>query len=143
MKTLELGKAQHDQLPKSIMELLGIDQLGYNTLMYELGITYLELYLNDDDGLIRDFSTFKGFWNWWKIQYQLIDDVFVKKFSGADCSDRMVHNKLNDAYIEMHCSIEKHIDKVVYEKLQENRDRMTEDLVESKTRLWTGAKKRT
>ncbi len=109
------------------LSLLKLSPQKYNELVFETGISYLEKYLDGNQPLINDFATHRGFWNWWRMQYRIVDDLFNRRYI------RELHRstQLMEAYIQMHLSMDKHIDRVVWEMIEESRDQMIHQLIKT------------
>jgi hypothetical protein len=107
------------------MNLLQISPEKYNQLVFETGIGYLENYLNHSKLLVRDFSLHAGFWSWWKLQYRLVDEAFLRRYRNTNYPAR----QLVEFYIHSHLAMDKHIDRVVWKMVEEKRDEMIHKLI--------------
>ena len=110
---------------KQIEKLLQISPDKYNLLIFETGISYLESYLDKNVMLVRDFSLHAGFWSWWKLQYTLVDEAFVHRYQKSEAPT----GQLIEFYIHSHLAIDKHIDRVVWQMVEEKRDEMIQNLI--------------
>lgn len=110
---------------KQVIALFGISPEKYNQLTFETGISYLESYLDNSVLLVRDFSLHAGFWSWWKMQYNIVDEAFLHKFKNSSLNNQ----KLLNYYIHTHLAIDKHIDRVVWQMVEEKRDEMIQNLI--------------
>ncbi len=113
------------ELQKQQVNLLQISPEKYKALVFETGMSYLDKYLDSNIPLIRDFSIHAGFWSWWKMQYRLIDEKFLYKFTNTSLN----RHKLIQYYIHMHLAIDKHVDRVVWQMIEDRRDEMISKLI--------------
>lgn len=63
---------------KRICTALGWTDEEYSTCMYEMGLTYLQEYTQQDAEAIKEIENSQIYWNWWKNQWSLRDDQFVQ-----------------------------------------------------------------
>ncbi len=112
-------------MKKEIIAFLNLTEEQYAQLQFETGMTYLEQYLDNSIPLIQDFATHKGFWNWWRRQFDIVDMTFIYRYEN---SSENIHT-LREYYIHMHLVADKHIDKVLWEMIEEERDQMTHKLI--------------
>jgi hypothetical protein len=124
--------SQTPSLQCEIITLLEIDIQRYNKSIFETGCIYLDIYLGGDKKIIRDFEYSREFWNWWRMQYRLVDEVFLEKYCEYNRANDTEHFSLLKIYINMHLSIEKKIDKVIWELIEDSRDKMIQDVIKNK-----------
>lgn len=62
---------------RQIIELLHLDEDKFHHTIYETGMLYLHAYFADE-AVIDFVSRRKEFWNWWKNQWFIRDQVFVE-----------------------------------------------------------------
>ena len=82
-----------------ILNLTGFTELEYNWMQYEQGLEWLKL--NDANWV---FEGCKLFWNWWKNQWSIRDNAFVKKIAPLNLTTKelkMIYQHKNNASILM------------------------------------------
>lgn len=75
---LRQQKARQSANINKVCELLGITEANYNELLFEAGYEYVEhkgfnKYFGDE------YAHRPNFWQWWKNQYYIVDDVLLRK----------------------------------------------------------------
>lgn len=108
-----------------ITKIHGITDYQYNQVMFNTGMAYLDIYLNGDDKLISDFAAHKQYWNWWKLQYAIIDEAWLK--THAHAGEKGLD--LLRTYTYMHVNMKRDIDAVVWHSMQESRDNMIQEII--------------
>jgi len=112
-----------------ITKINGISDYSYSELIFKTGLAYLDVYLGGNQALINDFATHKQYWSWWKLQYAIIDEAWLKVH--AYNGEKGVN--LLRTYTYMHINMKKDIDKVVWQSMQESRDNMIQEIIKEAT----------
>ena len=112
-------------MKKEIINLLKLKQGQFELLQFETAMQYLENYLDGNRNLVNDFAKHPGFWNWWKRQYDIVDTAFLGTYQDTDFDTYQLHG----FYIQMHLTMDKHIDKVLWDMIESDRDAMTHQLI--------------
>jgi hypothetical protein len=80
----------------AVCNLIPMSQDMYAELQYIEGITYLHLYIPDDDYGRRILEGERMFWAWWKNEWHQRDELFLSKAKELTVSERI------DWYMELH-----------------------------------------
>ena len=108
-----------------VMELLKVTRLNYCDFKYETGLLYLRLYLRGDVFAIEEMEESAAFWGWWKMQWHLRDEEFLKRMGKRV----MVGWDLRVAYKQLHSPVDLLSELNPYGKVME--DSYCKDLVPS------------
>lgn len=76
-------------LTVNIETLCGISNDAYVRTVEDAGNSYAMRYAGGDAECAKHLLHSKAYWNWFKHQWELIDDAFVKAFSSRTSSDDM------------------------------------------------------
>lgn len=60
-----------------IMRLLEWSELQYCEFQYRIGLEYLQAYIQSDPSAIAFLESHRVFWNWWRNQWVLRDEVYL------------------------------------------------------------------
>ncbi len=90
---LSQQRARHKANINKVCDLLGITESRYNELLFELGLEFIE---QDDLAVYADpkWVQQRSFWQWWKNQYYIIDDMLLIKVDIEDRTEGNLNNLL-------------------------------------------------
>lgn len=76
---IQQRKEQTEKLQEQVIDLLGWSELAYCEFQYHSGIEFIEAYIGKDSpyGMVLERS--RVFWNWWKNQWTLRNEQFVRE----------------------------------------------------------------
>jgi hypothetical protein len=69
---------------QQLISLLGWSLEKYCQFQYQCGLTYLELYLPNDEEGQRMLAAEKFFWNWFKNHWAARDEQFLNEYAYCD-----------------------------------------------------------
>lgn len=114
-----------------VLSIMRWDDMEYNRHQYENGMEYLFEFTGGDEAMIDEICKARIFWNWWKLQYKILDELFLRKID--ETSDRpQLHTELIDAYDSIHILCGLYIDRVVFQKIYDDSARMITEVVKRK-----------
>lgn len=99
---------------KRIMEILSMDEGLYNLELFETAYKYMSKLTGNYTEVISEITKEQMFWEWWKRQCQLVDELFLHFFDSGKLQ-RLDKETLRGVYRQMHVNIKAVPDKVVLE----------------------------
>lgn len=105
----------------------------YALHLFDNGVEYLHFFTGDHDeknSFFTEYSQEEIFWNWWKRQYLLLDEVFLAKL--PLCHSTSLQQLIN-FYDFLHYSCAFQIDEVVFKKLFDDSARWVGQIIHKKT----------
>lgn len=99
-----------------VIDLLHWNPALYAMLVYNAGLQYLVAYIGNNEAAIDQLTARAEFWNWWKNQWNIRDEVFITEWDGLEdsipCRDlESIYKGLHNAQV-LACEI--HPPRVVY-----------------------------
>lgn len=127
MDTIRTNKAKNDV--KAALKWTDDD---YNLHLFENGIEYLKLFTGDceENSFFTEYTQEEIFWNWWKRQYVLLDEVFIAKLKYAD---NPTLSQLINFYDFTHYACAFRIDEVVFKKIFNDSAKWVGEIIKKKT----------
>jgi hypothetical protein len=61
-----------------IGQACNVDLLQYNTLKFEIGMQFIELYFKPQSTMYQRYSQHPLFWKWWRVEYQAWENLFLQ-----------------------------------------------------------------
>ena len=86
-----------ETLKEKVCRLLEWDDQQYAEFQYETGLNYLRHYIGFDPQAIDMLTRTRTYWNWWKNQWAIRDNQFIK----AD-KPQLTTEFWIDVYCELH-----------------------------------------
>ena len=97
------------------MQLTGHTDGQMNTLIFDIAVEYMK-----GMGMCEEWLTVwlkePMFWNWWRQQWTLVDEVFWYKYA-INQGRGEVQKELRARYEKLHADIDRFPDEIVYEKI--------------------------
>jgi hypothetical protein len=113
IKTVNLNRAVN--MRSKVMLLTGHSEIEMNHMMFDFAVAYMKQMGMSEDWLAIWLQE-PMFWGWWKQQWALIDEVFWYKYAGNQGRED-VQDALRNRYNQLHMSLDKFPDDIVYEKI--------------------------
>ncbi len=127
--TLKKERATRQRTVKEhVLHLLNMSEEEYNKLMFEAACTYIEE-LAQVPEIAQEFLSEQLFWNWWKQQWAMVDEVFLLQSAQSPLTLPTIRNW----YTRMHSDIDSFPDPVIYEQIQENYMKMASKIIKKHT----------
>ena len=104
----ELQTIRKEAAQKTMCVLFEISLEKYFEIQYQTGLQFLD-YLYTDE-LIKELEVSKYFWNWWKMEYVLIDEKYLHELKDG------VYATLEN-YTYYHAKAELMVDSIVFKNL--------------------------
>lgn len=83
-----------------LIDLLEWSTGQYAIYVYERGLQFLKMYLQNDESAIKRLETRIEFWNWWKSLWNARDEVYLNDVDGMQ--DKLSVIFRNKLYSELH-----------------------------------------
>jgi len=125
MNTTRINKAK-----ETVKSALRWSDDDYNTHLFDNGIEYLKLFTGEDNNWLSEYAGEQIFWNWWKRQYLLLDELFIAKLPYIHSDN---HNQLINTYDWIHYSTAFSIDETVFNKIFISSDKWVGEIITKKT----------
>ena len=103
------------RMREKVMLLTGYTDDQMNTMIFDFAVAYMK-HLGMNEQWLTLWLKEPLFWGWWRQQWLLIDEVFWYKYAGNQ-DRKNVQNQLRNRYDQLHMSIDKFPDDIVYEKI--------------------------
>lgn len=129
MKTTMKQKRTQYQLTMSsgVCKLLELNPDQLNQMMFDMGCEYVEKMV--DSQMAHEFLTEPMFWNWWRQQWALIDEAFIRQAAQAPLSRQTMRRW----YAKHHRSIDVYPDDIIWEKIHNSYQDMVTKVIEKHT----------
>lgn len=93
---------QHpSSVKQQIVQLLQTREEGHSQHVYNSGLRYLRHYCGNDHKAIDFLTRSKLFWNWWKRQWGLRDEVFITSLKAEEMESiemrQLIYCTINNA----------------------------------------------
>ena len=63
-----------------ILKLLNISEALYAEVVEQTGYRFARHYTMDNDWSVNYLTRTAAYWNWWKMQWQICDEVFIAEY---------------------------------------------------------------
>lgn len=118
MTIREENKQRQIEFRNQAMELLQISKSDYYHIQFELAEAYLMNKFENRVEFVKIYMKEPAFWSWWRNQYMLIDEQYVKLV----CRSNPI-NLLRYGYIKEHVIPDGAFpDRVIQDKIIKNRE---------------------
>lgn len=87
---------------QKIIKATGIDEEQYAEYVWDLGIRYAYFYTNEDDEAVRWITQTSSYWEWYKNQWAIIDQVFEKLIDNLAYPNDVTKKGLKDLWLKKH-----------------------------------------
>ncbi len=116
------------KIKEQVLHLLNYSESQYNALLFETACAYIEE-LTIAPEIAQEFLSEQLFWNWWKQQWAMVDEVFLIQSHQAPLALATMRNW----YERMHRDIDAFPDPVVYDRIQDNYMKMVQGVIKKHT----------
>jgi hypothetical protein len=101
-----------------IMNILSINEDTYNEWLFNSAFEYLNDISENNAWAVSKLTTFDSFWQWWKVQYHILDEVLVNEYSELDIAKINIE-ELRSHYYKRHATLPILLENYLYVYLNE------------------------
>lgn len=113
-----------------ILKLFRITEDQYAHLQFELGLNYLES-ICTSEGIRSEISYSALYWDWWRRQWQQIDEYFIAHIN-VHCVDQSRFSKrLYEQYCAMHLRPHHISDRFMQDEIANDYNNMIREIIKN------------